>query len=130
MISSSCIRSTADLCIFYRVGDLDGKKISMIVAVYLDDPVVMSNDTKMLCWPKISEISEMDDLGKVHYILGMEVKMDRKNRKMMIYQRTYLNDVIMHFNMQNCNPVLTPMEVEKVFTALAESEEPVDIKYN
>ena len=58
----------------------------------------------------------------------MEVKRDRKNRKMMICQRIYLNDVLNRFGMQNCNPFSTPLEAGKVFTELAENEEPVDIK--
>ena len=70
----------------------------------------------------------MDDRGEVHFILGMEVKRDRKNRKMTICQKTYLNDVLDRFGMQNCKPVSTPMEAGKVFTALAENEEPCDIK--
>ena len=130
MVSSNYIQSTADPCIYYRVQDVDGKKITMIVAVYVDDTIIMSNDTKTLLAEKrrISERFEMDDRGELHHILGMEVKRDRKNRKMMICQRTYLNDVLDRFGMQNCNPVSTPMEAGKVFTELAENEEPVDIK--
>ena len=64
----------------------------------------------------------------MHYILGMEVKRDRKNRRMTICQKTYLNDVLDRFGMENCKPVSTPMEAGKVFTALADNEEPVNIK--
>ena len=130
MISSKYIQSTADPCIYYRVQDVDGKKITMIVAVYVDDTIIMSNDTKMLLAEKrrISERFEMDDRGELHYILGMEIKRDRKKRKMTICQKTYLNDVLDRFDMQNCKPVSTPMEAGKVFTVLADNEEPVDVK--
>ena len=58
----------------------------------------------------------------------MEIKRDRKKRKMTICQKTYLNDVLDRFDMQNCKPVSTPMEAGKVFTVLADNEEPVDVK--
>ena len=130
MTSSKYIQSTADPCIYYRVQNVNGKPITVIVAVYVDDTIIMSNDKKILLAEKkrISERFEMDDRGELHYILGMEVKRDRKNRRMTICQKTYLNDVLERFGMQNCKPVATPMESGKVFTALADNEEPVDVR--
>ena len=96
MVSSDYIQSTADPCVYYRVQDISGKSITTIVAVYVDDTIIASNDTELLLAEKrrISERFEMDDRGEVHFILGMEVKRDRKNRKMTICQKTYLNDVL------------------------------------
>ena len=72
MVSSNYIRSTADPCIYYRVQDVNGKKITMIVAVYVDDTIIMSNDANTLLAEKrqISERLEIDDRGELHHNLG------------------------------------------------------------
>ena len=123
-------QNTADPCIYYRTETVNEKQIIVIMAVYVDDTVIMSNDIDVLQSQKvkISQRFSMDDRGEVHYILGMEVKRDRENRVMTICQKSYLESVIARFRMQNCNPVSTPLETGKRFTKLGEDEETVDIK--
>ena len=101
----------------------------MIIGVYVDDTIMASNDEKMLIGEKerIGDRFEMEDRGELSFILGMEVKRDRKKRCMTICQKSYLQDVLARFGMQDCNPVSTPMETGKVFTALSENEEAVDV---
>ena len=127
---SGYIQNTADPCIYYRVEEVEGRFITMIVGVYVDETILMSNDNGTLLEEKkrIGERFEMEDRGEVHFILGMEVKRDRKNRRMTICQTSYLQDVLARFGMEDCNPVSTPMEAGKVFTSLSDDEETVDIK--
>ena len=70
----------------------------------------------------------MDDRGEIHFILGMEVKRDRKNKVMTICQRSYLETVLARFGMQDCKPVGTPLETGKRFVQIDDNEEPVDVK--
>ena len=102
----------------------------MIIGVYVDDTILMSNDNETLLEEKkrIGERFEMEDRGEVHFILGMEVKRDRKNRRMTICQTSYLQDVLVRFGMEECKPVSTPMEAGKVFTSLSDDEEAIDVK--
>ena len=109
---------------------LNGKNVIMIVAVYVDDTILMSNDTQTVIAEKkrFSERFEMDDRGEVHFILGMEVKRDRKKKELTICQKEYLKNVLARFGMQDCKPVSTPMEANKCFTKLAEGDEAVDTR--
>ena len=100
----------------------------MIFAVYVDDTIICSNDKSVLFAEKkrLSEEYEMDDRGEVHHILGMEVIRDREKRILTIDQKTYLEDVLKRFGMEDCRPVGTPIEPGKNFTKLRDDEEPAD----
>ena len=123
-------QNTADPCIYYRTETVNKKPVIMIIAVYVDDTVLLSNNINVLRSEKakISQRFSMDDRGEIHYILGMEVKRDRENRVMTISQKSYLETVVSRFGMQNCNPVSTPLETGKRFSKLGENEETVDVK--
>jgi hypothetical protein len=67
---SGYVQNTADPCIYYRVEEVDGRSITMIIGVYVDDTILMSNDNETLLEEKkrIGERFEMDDRGEVHFI--------------------------------------------------------------
>ena len=123
-------QSEADPCIYYRTEIVDGKTLIMIIAVYVDDTILLSNDTDLMLLEKkrLSERFEMDDRGEIHYILGMEVKRNREEKTMTISQKSYLESVLARFDMQNCNPVGTPLEAGKKFVKISDDEEPVDVR--
>ena len=123
--SSGYIQSDADSCIYYKRKTIDGKQITVIIAVYVDDTIICSNDTVTLKTEKknLSDQFEMDDRGELHYILGMAVKRDRKKRVLTIDQNIYLKDVLKRFGMEDCKPVATPVEPGKKFTMLKDEKE-------
>jgi hypothetical protein len=41
----------------------------------------------------------MKDLGVANFILGMEIKRDRVNRKLWLNQRKYVEMILQRFNM-------------------------------
>jgi hypothetical protein len=47
----------------------------------------------------------MKDLGAANFILGMEIKRDRKNKKLWLNQRKYVETILQRFNMQECKLV-------------------------
>ena len=71
--SSGYIQSDADPCIYYKRKTIDGKQITVIIAVYVDDTIICSNDTVTLKTEKknLSDQFEMDDRGELDYILGI-----------------------------------------------------------
>ena len=128
--SANYVQSSADPCVYYRCEEINGKKkVIVLFAVYVDDTIICSNSIAVLIEEKkrLSGRFEMDDRGELHYILGMEVTRDRKNRIMTINQKNYLENVLKRFNMDNCKSVSTPMEASVSFSKLTESEEPVDV---
>ncbi|KAK2988423.1 hypothetical protein RJ640_023970 [Escallonia rubra] len=54
---------------------------------------------------------EMTDIGLMSYYLGIEVK--QRDDGIFISQEAYAKEVLKRFNMENCNPISIPIEVEK-----------------
>lgn len=65
---------------------------------------------------RLSESFKMKDIGEAHYILGMRITRDRENGKLWIDQELYIKNVLKKFNMQNCNSVSTPLDVNQKLT--------------
>ena len=87
----------------------------MIVAIYVDDMLIISSD---LGWVsevkrKLSTQFELKDLGPVKYCLGMEFH--QKDGFMKISQSGYVEDVLKRFGMENSKPVSTPMDPGSCF---------------
>ncbi|KAL0558903.1 hypothetical protein IC582_003487 [Cucumis melo] len=82
----------------------------LIVCLYVDDLIYTRNDVAMLEKFKQSMMFEfnMSDLGKVHYFLRLEVVQSPFG--ICISQRKYVQDVLMRFQMSECNSVSTPAE--------------------
>jgi hypothetical protein len=108
----------------------DGKVDFVIIAIYVDDMLFFPNNVDMLEREKsaIGKRFHVEDLGELHYVLGMSVKRNRGLRALAISQKTYLQGVLKRFDMENCMSVSTPLEFGKKYEALSEEENPVDMK--
>ena len=53
----------------------------------------------------------MKDLGAANFILGMEIKRDRENKKLWLNQRKYVETILQRFNMQECKLVMVLIHV-------------------
>ena len=58
---------------------------------------------------KLAKSFAMKDLGAAKQILGMRITRDRKNRKLMLYQGEYIENVLHRFKMRNQKPFSTPL---------------------
>lgn len=83
------------------------KKI-LVVCLYVDDLIYISNDKGMLVDFKKSMMKEFDmtDLGLMHYFLGIEV-MQLANG-VFVSQKKYAQEILDRFNMKDCNSVSIP----------------------
>ena len=73
--------SGADPCVYIKlVRQSNGRIDFVILAIWVEDILMFSNNTDMLTDEKVSLGSrfKVEDLGEMHYILGMCVKRDRK----------------------------------------------------
>lgn len=124
-------QSTADLCMYIKTqSSKNGQSSFIILALYVDDILIASNDNQMLKDEKenLSKRFEVEDLGCAKYCLGMLIQRDRDNRTLSISQKSYLEKVLKRFNMYDSKPVSTPMEVGKTYRKTEEDEEIFDIK--
>lgn len=106
--------SKHDTCIYFLVKD----KLILVVAVYVDDLIIFSNDATQTKKIKqhLSDRFKMKDLGLAKYILGMEI-IRNDNGSISIHQGRYIKDVLERFNMTNCKSVTTPADVSQKLTS-------------
>ena len=60
---------------------------------------------------QLSSKFDMKDLDASNFILGMEIKRDRKKRKLWLNHRKYVVTILQRFNMQECKPIKVPILV-------------------
>jgi hypothetical protein len=53
----------------------------------------------------------MKDFGSSNFILGMEIKRDRKKTKLWLNQRTFVETILQRFNMKECKPIKVPIPI-------------------
>lgn len=84
----------------------------LIVAIYVDDLLIFSNNKKLRENLKKNLMSnfEMKDLGIAKQCLGMKITRDIINKKLFIDQKEYTEKILKKFNMSECKPVDTPLE--------------------
>ena len=80
----------------------------LIVCLYVDDLIYVSNDIAMLNDFKKSMMIEFDmtDLGLMHYFLGIEVL--QSSVGVFISQKKYALEILDRFIMKDCNSISTP----------------------
>ncbi len=85
----------------------------LIVIIYVDDMIILASNVSILKWLKsmLEDEFEMSDLGELHYCLGVEFERDCANRAITMSQRKYIEEVFKRFNMVECKPIGTPLDV-------------------
>ena len=53
---------------------------------------------------------KIKDLGDLHWLLGIEVKQDRKLHIISFSQHVYIEKILERFNLQDANPLSTPLD--------------------
>jgi hypothetical protein len=84
------------------------------LALYVHDILIFSNNEKHLT--KIKDLmskSDMKTLGVPKHVLGIEIK--QECWKFYLNQMQYIKSILKRFNMQDCEPISTPMECGKDF---------------
>ena len=87
--------------------------ILLIVAVYVDDLIILSNtiDEMERLKAQLRREYEMTDLGEIHFCLGIEIERNRMRRTITMNQSRYIEEVLKRFHMEDCKPVATPLDI-------------------
>ena len=120
--------SAADSCVYMKKVEEHGNIKFIIILLYVDDLIPVSNDLQLLNVEKeaLCKRFDMVDNGDISFILGLKVKRDRKMQFLTISQSTYLEEILKRFKMENCNPVATPLEPGRQFYKINENDVPFD----
>jgi len=87
-------------------------KVKVIIPVYVDDLTLACNDLTALneLKSKLQSKFEMRDLGELKYILGLEIRRNRLNRKLWLSQHKHTLDILQRFHHEHSRPVSTPLD--------------------
>ena len=101
-------RLQADHCVYTKMIEND----MIIVAIYVDDLIIASNNSNLMKQTKLLLTSnfKMTDLGKLKYCLGWEIIMDPESQILGISQTKYIKEVLSRFGMEESKPCKTPAE--------------------
>ena len=126
LVDSGYTKCSADSCLYIK---FDGESF-VIMAVYVDDIIPVSNDIELLQAEKraICQQFEMVDNGEIEYFLGMFIKRDRESRTLSISQPNYVESVLAKFGMSDCKPVATPVEAGVRYEKRSDDEESCDVR--
>ncbi len=96
----------------------------LIVIIYVDDLIILTSNVSILKWLKsrFEDEFEMNDLGELHYYLGVEFEREHANRTITMSQSKYIEEVLKRFNMEECKPIGTPLDVNSKLLKLTEEE--------
>ena len=100
-------RCAADHAVFRK---RDGA-LALNVASNVDDLTIAGN-REIVSWfaDAISKRFEMSKSGEISWILGIEIRRDRKNGTIAASQRSQIDAVVERYNMEGAKPVTTPLQ--------------------
>jgi len=94
--------------VFYHYTDTD----ALIVTIDVDD-FTMAGNTKHVMTMFKRELSghyKIKDLGKLKWLLGIEVKRIREEQSVTLLQKAYIEWILTQFNLQDAKPVSMPLD--------------------
>ena len=85
----------------------------MYVAVYVDDMLLVGNKMNLIKEVKqqLSFKFDMKDIKPTHFILGVDIRRDKENKKLQLSRQKYIEEIMKRFNMQDCKPIKVPIHV-------------------
>ena len=103
----SFTRLDAETCLY--VFRKDGQVCFLVV--YVDDLLLAATTQKFMdsIKAKLSASFKMRDLGEAKYLLGIEIKRNRKFQSISLSQSQYSRTILEHTGMSTCKSVWTPM---------------------
>ncbi|KFD46771.1 hypothetical protein M513_12352 [Trichuris suis] len=102
-------RLKSEPCVYYR----RIVEKMLIVGVYVDDSLILSNDQQATTDLKeaLHKQFEMKDLGKAHWCLGIRINQDKKVGTLSIDQARYIDQILETFGMVDCKVAKTPLDL-------------------
>ena len=83
-----------------------------LVSMYVDDGGMTTADEeerRQLIEFLRERFQMMKDLGVMKYFIGMEIQKGEEPNTIQLYQKGYIEKVLLQYNMRDCKPVDTPM---------------------
>jgi hypothetical protein len=114
----------SETCIFIN------KKTNIIICLYVNDLAIIGPNKEIIQQfiKDISKSFKIKDLGLIKDYLGIDIDFKPSNY-IKLSQEKYINKVLEKFNMQDCNPIYTPMDSKIKFEPNKLQASESDIKW-
>ena len=109
LLSLGFVKSLSESTLYVKAYNSD----MVIFSLYVNDLLVIENNAKLIekFKKEMMDVFEMTNLRKMMHFLGMEVKQDKHG--VFIYQKKYVKEILKRFQMENCKPMKTLMNVKE-----------------
>ena len=115
-------KASIDDCLFYKEFKHNGKDVFILLLMYVDDNIIISNDRECLDKFKadMHDKYKIVDKGAIATYLGVQIERSREpgNRWLKIHQEGYLSDVLSAMNIKADNSLTykTPLPTNVILT--------------
>jgi len=109
-----------DLCVpLHESGDL-------FLAIYVDDIILLgaTGELKVQTINVLKTEFKVNDMGELNWLLGIQI--DFTDDGITLSQTTFINKILNRFSMQDCKPVLTPIDSNHQLKAINDEDERTD----
>ena len=103
-------KCSVDQAVFYKANK-DKNEVT-VVAVHVDDCTIAATNLKLIDEFKagLRKHVEVTDLGELHWMLGVEIKRDRRAGTIHMSQRAYIDSILRRYNFDELKPLSMPMD--------------------
>ena len=100
-----CVLSDNSIYIYSR------NQVKLIVPIFIDDITLVPKDDAAMdsTVQELSKHFKLRDLGATTFFLSVQVKQDLEAQTVSLSQSHYVDELLKRFNMEECNPVKTPL---------------------
>ena len=86
-------------------------QVKLIVPIFIDNITLVSKDDAAMdsTVQELSKHFKLRDLGATTFLLSVQVKQDLEAHTISLSQSHYVDELLKRFNMEECNPVKTPL---------------------
>ena len=92
----------------------------MYIALYVDDLLLLASHADKLTRIKqqLCGTFDMKDLGELHFLLGLQIRRDRRAGTLLVSQEEYVRRVVDRFGMTSSKAIGTPLDPRQQLTKL------------
>ena len=122
-------KASIDDCLFYKEFKHNGKDVFILLLMYVDDNIIISNDRECLDKFKADMHEEFKIVDKkdIKTYLGVQIERDRKAKTLKMHQTAYLNEILSAMNIKPDDPVTYPTPLPQGVSLVKNEGQPYEL---
>jgi len=90
------------------------RDVKIIVPVFIDDITLVLKDNSVMTFTvqELQQYFKLYNLGPNFFLLSVQIKQDLETYTISLSQSHYINKLLKHFEMDDCNLVKIPLSLE------------------